>query len=102
MNEFDIGIAAKFAENRGPLDCLVRKPVQLAEQSDATDITHGRSPLRKPAIIALQYDIIRDARRVTHPGRQTQAALLPKGYTGNFHVAQHQAYLPGPLVVRVK
>jgi hypothetical protein len=44
MDQFDIGVAAQFAENRGTFDGLVEHRVEFAEQCGALDFRHGMSP----------------------------------------------------------
>ncbi len=49
VHQLDIGIAAQLAEYRGGLDGLVGQAVQLAEQRNATDLTHVPSPCARAA-----------------------------------------------------
>ena len=44
MHQFHIGVAAQFAEHRGPLNRLIAQTVQLAKQRHTTDFTHDCPP----------------------------------------------------------
>ena len=44
VHELDVGVAAQLAEDGGAFDRLVGERIELAEQGDATDFTHGLTP----------------------------------------------------------
>jgi hypothetical protein len=44
MDQFDVGVAAHFAEYGGTLDRFVTDAVEFAEECGATDIGQEKSP----------------------------------------------------------
>nr|WP_202863908.1 hypothetical protein [Ereboglobus luteus] len=41
VQEFDVGVAAHFAEDGGAFECLIRERVEFAEEGGALDGWHG-------------------------------------------------------------